>query len=160
MKNLNGLNKIFLIGLPGAGKTTMGLDLAVDLGLQFVDLDQDIEKANKQSVREIFEEKGEAHFRQLEKLHLDKVLDELDEFVMATGGGTPCFFNNLETMKRAGVTIFINTPIEQINERLEKDSTRPLMKTATLEELLAKRKEWYSQADHTIQEYKELIKLF
>ncbi|MEQ8629078.1 shikimate kinase [Ekhidna sp.] len=152
--------KIFLIGLPGAGKTTMGLDLAVDLGIQFVDLDQDIEKASKQTISEIFKEKGEGHFRQLEKLHLERVLDELDEFVMATGGGTPCFFNNLETMKRAGTCIFINTPVDQIQKRLEKDTTRPLMKSTTLEELLAKRKEWYSQADHTIQEYKELIKLF
>ncbi|WP_424963134.1 shikimate kinase [Ekhidna sp.] len=152
--------RVFLIGLPGAGKTTMGLDLAVDLGIQFVDLDQDIEKACKQTISEIFEEKGEAHFRQLEKLHLEKVLDELDEFVMATGGGTPCFFNNLETMKKAGITVFINTPIDQIQKRLEKDTTRPLMKSTTLQELLSERKEWYSQADHTIQKYKELIKLF
>lgn len=152
--------RIFLIGLPGAGKTTMGLDLAVDLGIQFVDLDQDIEKSAKQSISEIFAEKGEAHFRQLEKLHLEKVLEELDEFVMATGGGTPCFFNNLETMKKAGTTVFINTPVDQIQKRLEKDTTRPLMKSTTLQELLSERKEWYSQADHTIKEYKELIELF
>ena len=149
-----------MIGLPGAGKTTMGLDLAVDLGIQFVDLDQDIEKSAKQSISEIFAEKGEAHFRQLEKFHLEKVLEELDEFVMATGGGTPCFFNNLETMKKAGTCIFINTPIDQIHKRLEKDTTRPLMKSTTLGDLLAKRKEWYCQADHTIKEYKELIELF
>lgn len=149
-----------MIGLPGAGKTTMGLDLAVDLGIQFVDLDQDIEKSAKQSISEIFAEKGEAHFRQLEKLHLEKVLEELDEFVMATGGGTPCFFNNLETMKKAGTTVFINTPVDQIQKRLEKDTTRPLMKSTTLQELLSERKEWYSQADHTIKEYKELIELF
>lgn len=152
--------KIFLIGLPGAGKTTMGLDLAVDLGIQFVDLDQDIEKAEKSTIKEIFDEKGESHFRQLEKLHLEKVLNELDDFVMATGGGTPCFFNNLETMKAAGTTVYVNTPIEQISRRLEKDTSRPLMKKHSLEELLNKRKEWYNQADHTIQEYKELLMLF
>lgn len=152
--------KIFLIGLPGAGKTTMGLDLAVDLGIQFVDLDQDIEKAAKLSVSEIFEEKGEAHFRQLEKLHLEKVIDELDNFVMATGGGTPCFFNNLERMKQAGKVIYINTPIEIIENRLKQDVNRPLMKNHTLNELSEKRKGWYSQADHTIREYKELINIF
>lgn len=152
--------KIFLIGLPGSGKTTMGLDLAVHLGRQFVDLDQDIEKAEKCSIKEIFELKGEAHFRQLEKYHLEKVIAELDSFVMATGGGTPCFFNNLELMKKAGVIIFINTPIQKIEERLKSDESRPLMKSNSLEQLLDKRKEWYDQADHTIHEYKEILKLF
>ncbi|MEQ8905550.1 shikimate kinase [Ekhidna sp.] len=152
--------KIFLIGLPGAGKTTMGLDLAVDLGIQFVDLDQDIEKAEKCSIKEIFAEKGEAHFRQLEKFHLEKVINELDAFVMAAGGGTPCFFNNLDIMQKAGTVCYINTPIDKIQQRLAKDTSRPLMKNQSLESLLEKRKEWYNQADHTIQEYKELIKLF
>ncbi|SNS97046.1 shikimate kinase [Ekhidna lutea] len=152
--------KIFLIGLPGAGKTTLGLDLAVDLGVQFVDLDQDIEKAEKCSIREIFELKGEAHFRQLEKYHLEKVINEIDSFVMATGGGTPCFFDNMEVMQKAGTICYINTPIEEIQMRIEKDTTRPLMKTNTLENLLDQRKEWYRRADHTIQKYKELIAVF
>lgn len=152
--------KIFLIGLPGAGKTTMGLDLAVDLGIQFVDLDQDIEKAKKQTINEIFEQSGEAHFRQLEKLHLEKVTQELDSFVMATGGGTPCYFNNLEVMQKAGIAIFVNTPIDKIESRLELDTSRPLMKKQSLAELLEKRKGWYNQADHTIQKYKEIIKIF
>ena len=153
-------HKIFLIGLPGSGKTTMGLDLAVHLGIQFVDLDQEVEKAEKQSIPEIFQEKGEAHFRQLEKYHLENVIQELDEFVLATGGGTPCFFNNLDLMKEHGSIIYINTPIDRIHQRLANDATRPLMKSKSLEELLAERKGWYNQADHTIQEYKELLKLF
>ncbi|MEO9483460.1 MAG: shikimate kinase [Ekhidna sp.] len=152
--------KIFLIGLPGAGKTTMGLDLAVHLGIQFIDLDQDIEKSTKLSVSQIFEEKGEAHFRQLEKSHLEKIIAEIDSFVLATGGGTPCFFNNLETMQHAGATIFLNTPVAEIEDRLKLDTSRPLMKTNTLSELLEKRKGWYNQADHTIQVYKEILKLF
>ena len=138
----------------------MGLDLAVHLGLQFVDLDQDIEKDTKQSVKSIFEEKGEAHFRQLEKLHLEKVIDSIDSFVMATGGGTPCFFSNMETMQNAGTIIYVDTPIRKIEDRLKLDSSRPLMKTNTLSELLEKRKEWYNQADHTIREYKEILELF
>ncbi len=152
--------KIFLIGLPGAGKTTMGLDLSVHLGIQFVDLDQDIEKAMKQTVSEIFSEKGEAHFRQLEKLHLEKVINELDSFVMATGGGTPAYFNNLQSMKNEGKIVFINTPIETIHQRLKNDSTRPLMKSNSLAELYEKRKGWYNQADFTILKYKELIDIF
>lgn len=152
--------KIFLIGLPGAGKTTMGLDLAVHLGLQFIDLDQDIEKDTKLSVSEIFEQQGEAHFRQLEKNHLEKVIADHAAFVMATGGGTPCFFNNMETMQNAGTTIFIDTPTQEIEQRLKLDSSRPLMRTYSLSELLEKRKGWYNQADHTIQIYKEILKIF
>ena len=138
----------------------MGLDLSVHLGIQFVDLDQEVEKATKQSIRELFKEKGEGHFRQLEKFHLEAVIQNLDEFVLATGGGTPCFFDNLELMKKHGSIIYIDTPIDLINNRLEKDTTRPLMKLKTLEELLAERKGWYNQADHTIQVYKELLTLF
>lgn len=138
----------------------MGLDLAVDLGIQFVDLDQDIEKNAKLSISEIFQEKGEAHFRQLEKLHLEKIIQELDSFVMATGGGTPCFFNNLATMKAAGMVVYIDTPIKEIKTRLSLDTTRPLMKSNSLQDLLKMRKGWYSQADHTIRKYKDLIKFF
>ena len=138
----------------------MGLDLAVHLGIQFVDLDQDIERATDLTISEIFEQKGEAHFRQLEKYHLEKVIEDLDSFVMATGGGTPCFFGNLATMQAAGTTIYIDTPIQKIEDRLKLDSTRPLMKTNTLADLLEKRKGWYNQADHTIREYKEILSLF
>ncbi|MEP1034633.1 shikimate kinase [Ekhidna sp.] len=152
--------RIFLIGLPGAGKTTMGLDLAVDLEIQFVDLDQDIEKSTKLSISDIFESMGEAHFRQLEKLHLEKVIQELDSFVMATGGGTPCFFNNLKSMKEVGEVVYVDTPIEDIEARLVLDETRPLMKLNSLNDLLDKRKGWYNQADHTIRKYKDLLALF
>ena len=152
--------KIFLIGLPGAGKTTMGLNLAHQLGIQFVDLDQDIEKSEKLPISQIFQEKGEAHFRQLEKVHLEKVINTIKTFVMSTGGGTPCFFNNMELMNQAGITVFVNTPIDLIKQRLENDTSRPLMKSNSLEDLLAKRIEWYEQADHTIHEYKEIVKLF
>lgn len=138
----------------------MGLDLAVHLNLQFVDLDQDIEKDAKLSISQIFEQKGEAYFRQLEKHHLAKIIDELDSFVMATGGGTPCFFNNMDTMNEAGTTIYIDTPIETIQARLKLDTTRPLLKSTTLFKLLEKREGWYNQADHTIREYKEILELF
>ncbi len=149
-----------MIGLPGSGKTTMGLDLAVHLGRQFVDLDQDIEKAEKCSIKEIFELKGEAHFRQLEKYHLEKVIAELDSFVMATGGGTPCFFDNIEVMQKAGTTCYINTPVEEIQRRLEKDTSRPLMQTHTFESLLDQRKEWYEKATFKVTTKGELLKLF
>ena len=146
-----------MIGLPGAGKTTLGMELAVHLGIQFVDLDQEIEKATKQSIRSIFDEQGEAHFRQLEKYHLQKVIQELPTFVLATGGGTPCFFDNMEIMNSSGTTIFINTPPETIKKRLAKDTSRPLMQSNTIEELYAKRLEWYELANHRASSIEELI---
>lgn len=152
--------RVFLIGLPGAGKTTMGLELANELDIQFVDLDQEVEKAEKQSISNIFEEKGEAHFRQLEKLHLHKVIDELPQFVMATGGGTPCFFDNMNIMKAAGETIYIQTPIEIIKSRIQKDTTRPLMKSNRLEQLFESRKGWYELADKNVSTLSELLSLF
>ena len=158
---MNREQKIFLIGLPGAGKTTMGLNLSSHLGLQFIDLDACIEKDTNQSVEEIFLEKGESHFRKLEKKSIEKITLTHPSFVMATGGGTPAFFNNFELMQREGTTIFIDTPLEEIAQRLKKDSSiRPLMKEQTLSELYEKRKKWYNQANHTIQKYNELLVLF
>jgi shikimate kinase len=152
--------KIFLIGLPGSGKTTMGLELGLHLTLPFVDLDQEIERSAKQSIMNIFDENGEAYFRQLEKTQLEEVSKSISSFVMATGGGTPCFFENLELMNQQGVTVFVNTPIETIKERLEKDTSRPLMRNNSLENLLSKRVEYYCQAKHTISSLNELIDLF
>lgn len=153
-------NKIFLIGLPGCGKTTMGLELGLHLTLPFVDLDQEIERATKQSVKETFLEKGEAHFRQLEKGQLEKIIETFPSFVMATGGGTPCFFDNLKLMSEMGTVVFINTPLETIKGRLENDSTRPLMNNNSLENLLKKRKKFYSSAEYTVSTLDELIYLF
>lgn len=138
----------------------MGLELALKLQSQFIDLDQEIEKETKQSISTIFKEKGEAHFRQLEKLHLEKIIEEYSAFVMATGGGTPCFFNNMESMENAGDTIFINTPISEIKRRLVNDTSRPLMQKNTLEDLLDKRNVWYSQAQKEVESLQELLSLY
>lgn len=149
-----------MVGLPGTGKTTLGMELAVYLGLPFVDLDQEIEKNTRQKIRSIFQEKGESYFRQLEYFHLRRVINEIPEFVLATGGGTPCFFDNMHLMKDEGTTVFINTPIHQIKQRLQQDAVRPLMQTNTLEHLLKERKKWYEQAHSTITGLTELLELF
>lgn len=152
--------KVFLIGLPGSGKTTMGLELGLHLTLPFIDLDQEIERETGQTIADIFSDKGETHFRQLEKTQLHKTIDSIPSFVMATGGGTPCFFDNLDLMNQEGVTIFINTPIKTIKGRLELDSTRPLMNNNSLDSLLQKRKEFYQLANNRVVSLEELIDLF
>jgi len=152
--------KIFLVGLPGTGKTTLGKELATELNIPFFDLDEEIEKQAKQVIRSIFSEKGEDHFRQLEHDQLRRIIQESQSFVLSTGGGAPCFFDNMQMMNKSGTTIFINTPIHLIKQRIQHDSARPLMQTNTLEGLYEKRKQWYEQAHHSVNSLTELSKLF
>ncbi len=153
------IQKIFLIGLPGAGKTFIGKRLAAEIDFPFIDLDEEIVKSEGRSIPEIFEKSGENHFRELEKKLLKKVIQEKNQFILAAGGGTPCFFDNMDIMNDNGVTIFINTSIEEIQERLKGDETRPLMKNNSLEELLEKRKPWYERAHHTVSSYAQIRNL-
>lgn len=138
--------KIFLVGLPGAGKTTLGKKVAEKLGLNFYDLDHEIIKLTGKSISDTFDQEGEEYFRSVEKTTLQKLIEEESSFVLATGGGTPCFNRNMELMNEVGVTVFINTPIDVIKERLMNDSKRPLMKKYSLEDLISKRESWYNLA--------------
>jgi shikimate kinase len=110
--------KVFLLGLPGSGKTTLGRKLAAALQLPFVDLDKEIEKTERKPIREIFAEKKEDYFRKVESAELKKWCSKPDDFVMATGGGAPCFFDNLETINKAGKSIFLDVPASEIVRRM------------------------------------------
>lgn len=149
--------RIFLIGYMGSGKSTLGRRLAKHLNVQFVDMDHYIEERNYKTIPQIFEEEGEAEFRKKER----KALEELSEFtdiIIATGGGAPCFFDNIDIMNKAGKTIYLNINPEILAERLMKSKTeRPLIKGKSREELVAfidetlrKRHEFYSQAHYQI----------
>ena len=149
--------RIYLIGYMGCGKSTLGKKLSKHLGLQFIDMDHYIEKRNCRTVPQLFEEYGEEIFRQRER----KALEELSEFtdvVIATGGGAPCFFDNISLMNRTGKTIYLNIPPKILASRLLKSKTeRPLIKGKSREELiefidetLHKRNEFYKQANYEI----------
>ncbi len=129
--------RIFLIGYMGCGKSTLGRRLAADMGIQFIDMDSYIEERNYKTVPQIFAEEGEAEFRKKER----KALEELTEFtdvVIATGGGAPCFFDNMELMNQSGVTVFLNIDPTILAGRLLKSKTeRPLIKGKSREELIA-----------------------
>lgn len=129
--------RVFLIGLPGAGKTTLGKELALQLNVPFVDLDTAIEAGERQSVTGIFNEKGEAAFRDLERYYLNLQLAAGLDFVMATGGGTPCFHDNLNQMNAAGITVFLDVPAREIIRRMELSQTdsRPLLADVRRDEL-------------------------
>jgi len=141
----------------GSGKSTIGLGLAKHMKFQFIDLDTYIEERNCKSIPAIFAAQGESGFRLLEQ----KALHEVSEFVnvvVATGGGTPCFFDNMEVIKKNGISIYLNGTPRILAERLRHSKTdRPLIKGKTEEELiefihttLDKRNFWYNQADYKI----------
>lgn len=151
--------RIYLIGYMGCGKSTLGKRLAKHLNLQFVDMDHYIEMRNHKSVPQIFAEEGEAEFRKKER----KALEELSEFsniVIATGGGAPCFFDNIDLMNNTGTTIYMNIDPAILADRLIHSKTeRPLIKgksqeelTVFIDEMLAKRRPFYSQAKNEITE--------
>ncbi len=149
--------RIYLIGYMGCGKSTLGRRLARHTGLQFIDMDQYIEKRNCKTVPQLFENFGEEGFRQKER----KALEELSEFtdvVIATGGGAPCFFNNIDLMNRTGKTIYLNIHPKILAERLLKSKTeRPLIRgkskgelVAFIAETLQKREKFYKKAKYEI----------
>jgi shikimate kinase len=137
----------------GCGKSTLGSMLSEHLNLQFVDMDHYIEMRNHKTVPQIFAEEGETEFRKKER----KALEELSEFsdiVIATGGGAPCFFNNIDLMNNSGKTIYLNIDPSILADRLLNSKTeRPLIKGKSREELVAfiiktlkRRNHFYKQA--------------
>lgn len=148
------MTRIFLIGYMGSGKTTIGKALAEQLNYSFVDMDTHIEEKQFKTVSQIFAEMGEEQFRLLEQKCLHEVA-EFERVVIATGGGAPCFFDNVDYMNRHGLTIYIKLSAEQLATRLESSraNKRPLLANRKGEELqafiaegLARREVFYNRA--------------
>ncbi|MDE6451818.1 MAG: shikimate kinase [Odoribacter sp.] len=110
--------KYFLVGYMACGKTRRGKIMAAELGIRFIDLDTYIVKREHRTIPVIFAYVGEAGFRKLETRYLQEVCVLYENFVLSTGGGTPCFNDNMAYMNRLGKTLFLNTDIEVIVERL------------------------------------------
>lgn len=124
---MNNPQRIYLLGLMGAGKTYWGLRLAQALDLPFVDLDAVITSRQQQSISAIFENDGEQKFRALEQEALHSTL-AYPAAVVATGGGCPCFFDNMDWMNEHGITVFLDADPALLAMRLKKDrSFRPLL---------------------------------
>ena len=148
------MRRIFLIGYMGSGKTSMGIKLAENLGLTFVDMDHHIEEKYHKTVSQIFAESGQDAFRKLEQNCLHEVA-EFENCVIATGGGAPCFFDNMEFMNTHGLTVYLNLSAEQLATRLElsRAGKRPLIANKQGDELrqfigegLSAREAFYKQA--------------
>ena len=150
--------RIFLIGFMGCGKTTLGKKLAKHLNYTFIDLDSYIEKTTNKTITEIFENKGEKKFRIVEKESLMEVCKK-DNLVIATGGGTPCFFDNMQKILDNGKAIYLKMEIEDLLERLETEkSQRPLIENKSAKELenfirnkLSEREYFYKKSNYILQ---------
>ena len=131
------MKRIFLIGYMGAGKTTVGKVLSQQLGLSFIDLDHYIEGRYHKTVGQLFAERGEEAFRDIERRMLREVA-AFENVLVSTGGGAPCFFDNIEFMNEAGQTVYLKVSVEELAKRLELcKSTRPILKGRSGDELKA-----------------------
>ena len=120
--------RVFLIGYMGVGKTTIGKKLSTRLGLKFIDLDRVMSNGLSLSISQIIDTKGEIYFRDLERETLRKV-SEMEDVLVATGGGTPCFFDNIKMINQNGVSVFLKLDEKSLVKRLLRNQdSRPLIK--------------------------------
>ena len=151
------MKSIIIIGYMGAGKTTVGKALAKELGVMFYDLDWYIESRMRKTVKQIFDEVGEEGFRQIEHNMLHEVA-EFENVVVSCGGGTPCFFDNIDYMNQVGEVFYLKASPETILQHLSMSrGERPLLKDKTPEQLqqfvteqLAQREPFYSKTRHIV----------
>lgn len=149
---------IFLIGYMGCGKSSLGQPLSRLMNYSFVDLDSIIERRCEMKIEEIFAQFGEEYFRKEERRQLIELCETAEDCVISTGGGTPCYQDNMEIMKRYGLTIYIH--LEKtilISRLLSSKKKRPLIQSMTEEELrefvgnsLERREPIYNQAEINI----------
>jgi shikimate kinase len=147
------MNRLFLIGPMGSGKTTVGRFLAERLGLSFLDLDQEIERRCGVNVSVIFDIEGEAGFRAREQAMLDE-LTRRDDILLATGGGTVLAPDNRRMLRERGLVVWLETSVPQQLRRLERDQRRPLLQAPDrrqrLEKLAETRNPLYAECAHLI----------
>lgn len=154
------MKRIILIGYMGVGKTTIGRALSKQLGLMFYDLDWYIESRMRKTVKQLFDERGEEGFRKIEHNMLHEVA-EFEDVIIACGGGTPCFFDNMDYMNRQAETIFLKASPDTIMKHLRMGKgVRPLLLGKNDEELmqfinesLTIRTPFYEKAKHTVDIY-------
>ena len=155
--NFNRMQRIILIGYMGSGKTTVGKALSKDTGMMFYDLDWYIESRMHKTVSQLFAERGEEGFRKIEYNMLHEVA-EFEDVIISCGGGTPCFFDNIDYLNRQGDVVYLKaTPETLYKHLLMAKVERPLLKGKSPDELIAyitqhlkEREPFYSRARHTI----------
>ena len=151
------MKRIIIIGYMGSGKTTVGHALSQELGLPFYDLDWYIETRMHRTVKQIFDEKGEEGFRKIEHDLLHEVA-EFEDVIISCGGGTPCFFDNIDYINRQGETVYLKCTTDVLYKHLKMGKTvRPLLLNKTPDEVktfieaqLKQREPFYAKAKHIV----------
>ena len=150
------MDKIFILGMPGSGKSTMARYLCSKTKFNYLDLDEEIEKKSQKSITEIFRDEGQDYFRSLETKLLKEIINKEKIFILSTGGGTPCFNKNMELMKKNGITIFLNTSIDTLIERVSRKNKRPLFNSKNIKEtinnMFNERIKYYNQSRFSVKD--------
>lgn len=151
--------KVVLVGYMASGKSSIGKLLAKKMDIQFIDLDAYIESQTKKTIATIFIEKGEIFFRKMEHEMLEKALNENESIILSTGGGTPCYGDNMDRiLKKSDHSIYLQLPVSVLADRISKEKdTRPLVKDIPDNELpefigkhLFERIQFYALAKHIV----------
>ena len=116
--------KYFLVGMPSCGKSSLAKIIGKEINIQFIDLDKEIEIVEKRSINEIFNLKGEGYFRKIESEVLNSIIKSNKSFIMATGGGTPCYNDNMKIINNNGISIFLDVKISELETRLKNKKDR------------------------------------
>ena len=151
------MKRVILIGYMGSGKTTVGKALSKETGMMFYDLDWYIESRRRKTVAQIFAERGEEGFREIERYMLHEVA-EFEDVIISCGGGTPCFFDNMDYLNQQGDVVWLKADPEVLYKHLLMGKTeRPLLKGKSPEELMAfirgqleQREPYYAKARHVV----------
>lgn len=160
------INSIFFVGMPAVGKSTLGKQVAQKYQLKFIDLDEYIENNQGKSIRKIFQELGENYFRQVEAESLE-IVAKMQNVLVATGGGTPCFHNNMKLMLQKGQVVFLDFSLDILVERItNNNSVRPMFVgkkkfeiAKQIEELYKKRLSHYLLAHYVVKDEKQFWEL-
>jgi shikimate kinase len=147
------MKRVILVGFMGCGKSTLGKKISNQLGIPFIDSDKEIESHYNKSIGEIFTENGESYFREIEREYIE-ALDLRDDFVLATGGGMPCFGYNMDKLNEIGTTFYLERSPKELTHRLINAKVqRPLIEGMDERELqqfienkLVEREEYYKKA--------------
>ena len=159
------MKRIYLIGYMGAGKTTLGKTLAQQMNLNYIDTDHFIENRYRKKIRDIFATEGEYRFREIEHRILLEI-SEFEDIVISTGGGFPCFNNNMVIMNNTGITVYLEASVEELTARLDASkNVRPVLQNRSGDELEAfikdsinVRKTFYEQANIRFQVLSKVTK--
>ena len=144
------MKPIYLVGMPGCGKSTIGKELAKKMELDFLDTDEEIKRIYGRTPEQIIEEEGEGRLRVLESEFLNQMI-ESKNIVVSTGGGLPIFNENMSKLNRVGVTVYLKCTAELLWERLRNDRKRPLSRTyEEVKSMLEKRESIYLKASYHV----------